>query len=227
MITPTTNGHDAATPRGRQRTADITVVLDRSGSMQAIRDDAIGSFNAFVAAQRAVPGEARLTLVQFDDQYERVYEGRTLVEVADLTEQTFVPRGMTALLDAIGRTIARTDERLAAAPAQPDGVIFVILTDGQENASREFQRSQVMSMIGERERDAGWQFIFLGANQDAIAEAGGLGIDAAHAMSYDPKKMRVASDVMSSKIRKFRVSGDKRDLDFTPQERRDAGSGSG
>jgi len=165
---------------------DITVVLDRSGSMAAVAGDTIGGMNRFLEDQRKAPGAARLTLVQFDNEYEPVHRAVPIAAVPPLTDATFVPRGTTALLDATGRAIAETGARLAAlAEAErPGKVIFVIVTDGLENASREFTRERVMGMITHQRDAYAWQFVFLGANQDAIASAATLGIQGTHAMTY-------------------------------------------
>ncbi len=204
------------------RPTDITVVLDRSGSMEAIKSDTIGSFNSFLAEQRKVTGRTAVTLVQFDDQYESVYEGRPLDDTPDLTDDTFVPRGMTALLDAIGKTIVRTDERFARQDDPAELVIFVILTDGMENASVEYDRKKIFKLIRNRERERNWQFIFLGANQDAIAEAGNIGIASERAMTYDADHIGNASFALARKVVRYRSSGKTLDLAFTPQERHEA-----
>lgn len=154
---------------------DITLVVDRSGSMAAIREDAEGGINTFVAEQCKQSGEAMLTLVQFDTKYEFLYRGAPIREVA---KYELLPRGSTALLDAIGRAIVETGARLARMPEseRPGLVVFVITTDGQENASREFTKPQIKQMIEHQQQKYGWQFTFLGANQDAFAEAHAMGI---------------------------------------------------
>lgn len=166
--------------------ADITFVLDRSGSMSSVRADTIGGFNAFIEAQRKVPGECNASLVQFDDQYEIVYTAKPVKDAPELTAETFVPRGMTALLDAIGRTINATGKRLEAIPEadRPSKVIFVILTDGGENSSKEFTREKVFEMITHQKNTYQWDFVFLGANQDAISAGASLGIAAGSTMTY-------------------------------------------
>jgi Mg-chelatase subunit ChlD len=135
-----------------KHSADITVVLDRSGSMASIASDVVGGFNHFVTDQQVQPGECRLTLVQFDHECEVVYAGRPIAEAPSLTAETFEPRGTTALLDAIGRTIDATGERLRALPEpdRPDRVLLVVITDGLENASIDYNRSRVFDMISAR-----------------------------------------------------------------------------
>jgi uncharacterized protein YegL len=166
--------------------ADITMVLDRSGSMSIVRDDTIGGFNAFLKEQQSASGECRLTLVQFDNEYEFVHQGKPVAEVPPLNTTTFVPRGSTALLDAIGRAVNETGARLSAMAEheRPGKVVFVIITDGQENSSREFTRDKVNGMIAHQRESYQWEFVFLGANQDAIQTGASLGVHAANAMTY-------------------------------------------
>ena len=153
--------------------------------MASIASDAIGGFNAFVDAQRREPGEARLTLVLFDDEYDVPIKSMPLEGVPPLTDRTFVPRGSTALLDAIGRTLKELTQSFAGRPRgkKPASVIVAILTDGEENASRHYTYSHIADLIAEK-RAQGWQFIFLAANQDAIASAARISIPAADAVSY-------------------------------------------
>jgi hypothetical protein len=170
---------------------DITIVLDRSGSMETVRADTIGGFNQFITAQAALPGACNVSLVQFDNAYEPVYVGRAVQSAPLLDAQTFVPRGGTALLDAIGRTINETGRRLEAMPdeARPSRVLFVILTDGGENASHEFTLDKVFSMIEHQKKAYDWDFAFLGANQDAIKVGARMGIGAGSTMSYAANKV--------------------------------------
>lgn len=167
----------------RSDLTDITVVLDRSGSMASVADDTRGGFDTFVADQKKAPGEAVLTLVQFDDTYEFVYTARPIRDIGKLD---FQPRGSTALLDAIGRAINTTGERLSRMDesARPGKVVFVILTDGQENASRDFTKTKINEMITHQRNKYKWEFVFLGANQDAIQEASAIGISSLNAMNY-------------------------------------------
>ena len=165
---------------------DITVVLDRSGSMAAVADDTIGGFNQFLLDQKRAPGDGVLTLVQFDNEYEFVHTAKPLADVPPLSPATFIPRGSTALLDAIARAIGETHERIVKMPEgdRPGTVIFVILTDGHENSSREATLETVFARITEQQEKRGWKFIFLGANQDAIKSAARLGIGAGTSLSY-------------------------------------------
>jgi hypothetical protein len=165
---------------------DITVVLDRSGSMGPVVDDTIGGFNRFLQDQQAAPGRATLTLVQFDHEYEFVHQGKPVGEVPPLDRNTYGPRGSTALLDAVGRAIQETGARLEAMPegSRPGKVIFVILTDGMENASREFTRDRINQMISHQREVYSWDFLFLGANQNAIHAGAQIGIAAHAAMTF-------------------------------------------
>ena len=151
----------------------ISVVLDRSGSMASVAEDIVGGFNEFLADQRQVAGSAAVTLVQFDshDPFELVIDAVDLREVCDLDRSAYQPRGLTPLYDAVGRMIGRIDTRIASRREHDlpvEDQVVLIITDGLENASREHTRDTVFAMIEER-RNAGWVFVFLGANQDAYA----------------------------------------------------------
>lgn len=163
----------------------IVAILDRSGSMQPLRQATITGFNEFLEGQKAAPGEAQLSLIQFDHQYEVNYLAKPIKDAAPLTMETYSPRGNTALLDAIGRAIIETGKTLAGLPeaSRPEKVIIVIDTDGAENASTEFDHKKIGGMIHHQTDVYKWEFIFLGANQDAIMTAGQMGIKAAHAMN--------------------------------------------
>jgi uncharacterized protein YegL len=165
---------------------DITIILDRSGSMESVKSDTIGGFNRFLSEQQKVEGEASISLVQFDDQYETVYIDKDINSADKLTEDTFRPRGMTALYDAVGRTINSVGQRLAETDEaeRPDKVIFVILTDGFENASREFSAVKINRMITHQKEKYSWEFVFIGANQDAVLSAKAIGISADAALTY-------------------------------------------
>lgn len=156
----------------------ITVILDRSGSMETIREATISGFNEFLHGQKQVPGEAVISLFQFDDVFDTVYADKALWNAPPLTRETFVPRNWTALYDAIGRAMGIIDYKPKA-----EKNIVLIVTDGQENASKEFKSQNVRHLIKIRQ-DKGWQFVFLGSNQDAILSARGLGINVDNAMTF-------------------------------------------
>lgn len=161
-----------------QNPVEILVIADRSGSMSSIKDDAIGGFNTFLEQQQQVEGDANLSLILFDHEYETPIESKPLHEVSPLTEATFVPRGSTAMYDAIGRSLQELHAR------NPEKAIVCILTDGLENSSSEFNKDTVKSLI-EQAEEKGWQVVYLGANQDAFAEGSKMGIRAANINNYE------------------------------------------
>ena len=165
---------------------EIAFILDRSGSMGSITGAAIEGFNHFLHEQQTTPGQARLTLVLFDDEYLVPASSLPIAEVIPLDHTTYVPRNTTALLDAIGRTIDELGQRLAATPEpeRPGKVIVAILTDGLENASCHYTWHDVSDRIRHQTQVYQWEFLFLGANQDAIATAAQLNIASANATSY-------------------------------------------
>lgn len=167
---------------------EIICITDRSGSMSSIKSDVEGGFNAFIDEQRKLPGEARVTMVEFDDTVSTAYQARQLQEVPAMTLR---PRGSTALLDAIGTTLNTQGARIAG-EKWADLVIVVIITDGQENASREFSGQRIKEMIGHAE-STGWKFIFLAANQDAFAAGDALGINATHTRGFQASAAGVKS----------------------------------
>ena len=200
---------------------DITLVVDRSGSMREIQSDAEGGINSFIERQAKEPGEALLTLVQFDTEYEFVHRG---LPINDVPSYELAPRGMTALLDAVGRAVNETGQRLAKMEEKdrPGLVIFVIMTDGLENSSREFTKSQVKEMIQEQQEKYNWHFTFLGADQDAFAEAGGLGIAAHGSAGYAKHKVAAAYAGTASKVSRMRQqarAGQTVENKFTQEER--------
>lgn len=207
----------------RKDLTDITMVIDRSGSMESIRADAEGGINTFIDSQKKESGEALFTLVQFDTEYEFVHRG---VAIGEVSRYSLVPRGATALLDAVGRAINETGSRLAAMleHERPGLVVFVIVTDGQENSSKEFNRDKIRQMIEHQQSVYRWQFTFLAANQDAFAEGATLGIAPAGIADFDAKKhffaYRSASNKMS-RMRKALSDGETVDNNFTDEERKD------
>ena len=174
-----------------KKDVDIIVVLDRSGSMQSIKNETISGFNSFVSEQKKLDYRSSLTLVQFDDRYQIDYESVDINKVPELNTDTFVPRGLTALLDAIGKTIKTTRDRYSKLVKNdlPGKTIFVIITDGQENNSTKYNRKRIFKKIRKMEKEHNWEFVFLGANQDAISEANNYGINAKRAMTYAADKV--------------------------------------
>ena len=196
---------------------DITIVLDRSGSMSSIAQEAIKGYNEFLDAQKELPGDCTLTLSQFDHVIEDVYNGVPLEGVPPLDENTFVPRGRTALLDAIGTNIVATGQRLAALDEdqRPGKVIFVILTDGYENASADYSNNDINEKVQHQRDTYKWEFVFLAADQDAIASASRVGIDSKSAYAFKSSGASTlgALSKMSESILRYR-SGKSRKVEF-------------
>lgn len=171
---------------------EIVAILDRSGSMGALRAETIGGFNNFVEEQKKAEGEARLTLVQFDDQYQIDYEGKDVKEISPLDESTYIPRGMTALYDAVGKTMITLGERLAKLDEdkRPGQVIVLIITDGQENSSREYAGDKLREMIAHQEEKYNWTFVFLGGGdiKKQKLQGAALGINAANVYGFAATK---------------------------------------
>ena len=202
----------------------ITVILDRTGSMESIRDDTIGGFNTFLKQQKAEPGKATLTLVQFDtqDPYEVIHKFKPLKDIPELTRETFVPRASTPLLDAMGRGINDLADSLKdiSQGKRPTGIVIVIVTDGQENSSREFSKDQIAKMVKEKQEKAGWQFVFLSADLAAINDAIALGVRQGSAMAFD-RTARGTSQAFAASARwvsEYR-SGPSKDVSFTKDDR--------
>jgi hypothetical protein len=183
----------------------IAVILDRSGSMSSVRESTVSGFNEFIRSQRALPGDVSVKLVQFDDQYEVVFDKR-LADVPELTQDLFVPRGRTALFDAQGRTIVALGEELAALAEseRPSKVIVMTLTDGLENASSHFTVEMISALIKQQIEVYKWDFVFLGANQDAIRTAATMSIPAGSALTFlattgsSRRVFQAASDYVSA-----------------------------
>lgn len=179
------------------RKALIAVLLDRSGSMESIKSDTEGGFNAFIDEQRKQPGEARVTLAQFDTEYEVVYSDQPIDQVNRLQLQ---PRGGTALYDSLGRLITDVGAQLEATPEheRPGTVVVVVMTDGHENSSTEWSHDAVSKAIKRQETEYAWDFIFLGANMDAVAIGQHLGFAADKSLTYEPSSDGVAFAMSST-----------------------------
>lgn len=165
---------------------EIIFVLDRSGSMEPLAKDVIGGFNGIIENQRKLEGTAAVTLVLFDDEYEVVYSAKDINDVAPLTNKQYFARGLTALLDAVGKTIDDVGLRLSNTPEEerPSKVLIIINTDGFENASREYTKEKVCEMVTRQREKYSWEFLFLGADIDAFGTARELGISTANTAQY-------------------------------------------
>lgn len=190
----------------------ITAVLDRSGSMRNLEADTIGGFNKFLDDQKAAEGEATLTLVLFDEQYEVPYSSKNLKDIPGLDNKLYFARGMTALYDALGKAIIETGKTLAAIPEdmRPGTVIVLVMTDGEENSSKEFAgepgRERLAAMVKAQTDIYKWSFIFMGANIDAKAVGASIGVASARSLNYtgDSVGTRSAYEAMSSGTKSLR-----------------------
>lgn len=188
--------------------ADLThlyFLLDRSGSMQSIKSDIEGGFAAFVDEQRKVAGECRVTLAQFDDEYDVVYSSRPLTDVPPLDLR---PRNMTALHDAMGRLITSAGDELAALPddQRPGTVIVAIMTDGLENASKEWDAPRIKALVEQQTTEWSWQFLYMGADQDAVEVGSSIGVSAAASVTYGRGKSREAMAMAGGKLGAYRAA---------------------
>ena len=205
----------------------IYFLLDRSGSMQSIKSDTEGGFTAFIDEQRRTAGECRVTLAQFDNHYDVVYADRPIADVPPLDLQ---PRGSTALLDAMGRLVTDAGARLAALheAQRPASVIVAIMTDGLENASKEWSHPAIKALVEQQTRQYGWQFMYMGADQDAIEVGRNIGVAAANSITYGRGKSQEVMANVSDKVRRYRTARAAGDMAapmpaFTEDERRDLG----
>lgn len=197
----------------------IAVVVDRSGSMATMQQDAEGGLNSFIEDQKKEPGRCTVRIDQFDTVYENVTKS---VDVQAVEPYRLLPRGGTALLDAIGKTVVDFGQELRALPEaeRPGNVIVVVVTDGGENSSREYTNPAVKALIDKQEKDYNWTFVFLAANQDAIAVGNTMGFAAGNALTYTGSNVGGTYHTLSAKVSQTRATGvfDA----FTDQERRDA-----
>ena len=193
----------------KKELTELVFILDRSGSMAGLETDTIGGFNAMLAKQRKEPGEAFVSTVLFDNETEVIHDRAPLDQVEDLTQEQYYVRGCTALLDAVGGAIRHigTVHRYARKEDVPEKTLFIITTDGMENASHRYTYPQVRKMIQEKQQH-GWEFLFLGANIDAAAEASRFGIGQDRAANYccDAKGTALNYTVISEAISQFRAS---------------------
>lgn len=194
----------------KKKRTELVFILDKSGSMHGLEKDTIGGYNAMLEKQRLMEDECVITTVLFCDQYELLHDRIDARAISPITEEEYSVGGATALLDAIGRTLHKIESAQAhtAEEFRADKVMVVIITDGYENASREYSGAAVRQMIG-RLKEQGWEFVFLGANIDAVETASQFGIDATRAVDYVPDSQgtelnfATVCDVVSS----FRACG--------------------
>ncbi|MBO4780966.1 MAG: VWA domain-containing protein [Lachnospiraceae bacterium] len=166
---------------------EIVFILDRSGSMSGLEKDTIGGYNSMLERQKKEDGEAIISTVLFDDRIEVLHDRENLYEVENITEDDYYVRGCTALLDAVGTTIQRIGNTQKETPEdeRPEKTMFIITTDGMENASREYTYSKVKKLVEEKKKKQHWEFIFLGANIDAVEVAGRFGVAKNRAVRYE------------------------------------------
>ena len=189
---------------------EIVFILDKSGSMSGLEADTIGGYNSFLEKQKKVEGEAFVSTVLFSDRNEVVHDRVPIEKIEPMNEQQYSVGGCTALLDAIGGAVHHIGNvhKYARDEDKPEHTIFVITTDGQENFSREYSYEKIKKMITRQQEKYGWEFIFLGANMDAIGEAGKLGIRADRAVRYecDGVGTLLNYSVLSETVGKMRCS---------------------
>lgn len=200
----------------------IAVLLDRSGSMGSVKDETIGGYNGFIKEQKEAGDNATLSLVQFDSGgIDALQEFTPIRAVPDLTGDTYQPRGMTPLLDALGKTIESTGKSLEAIPeaSRPDKVVFVVITDGQENASHHFSKAKIKEMIEHQSNIYNWNFVYLGANQDSFAEAGAMGMQADVVADFAQDNAGLAMAFASSNVADYRRTGQRASLKYSAPQR--------
>lgn len=187
---------------------EMVFILDRSGSMSGLEEDTIGGYNSMLKKQQKEEGEAIVTTVLFDNEYEIIHDRTNINEINPITDKEYYVRGSTALLDAVGRTINKIVKatKNTKKEFQADKVMFVIITDGMENASSEYNHEKIKTMIESQKEKYNWEFIFLGANIDAISTAAKFGINKDRAANYYPdgEGTQLNYDVVSHLIREFR-----------------------
>ena len=188
----------------KKNLTEIVFILDRSGSMAGLEQDTIGGFNAMIDKQKREPGEAYVSTVLFDNVSEVIHDRVDIREIEPMTDRDYYVRGCTALLDAVGKAIHHIGNvhKYARPEDRPEKTLFVITTDGMENASRQYTYERLKAMIERQKARYGWEFIFLGANIDAAKEAARFGIDADCAANYhaDTKGTAVIYEAMSEAV---------------------------
>ena len=209
----------------KESLTDITLLLDRTGSMEQIASDVVGGINTFIKGQKKAEGHATFTFIQFDsvDPQEMIYTSLPIERVTPMRRKDFIPRAQTPLLDAMGMAITSAASRISAIAedARPGKVVFVVFTDGLENASREYSYAHIKDLVEGKERDAGWAFIFLGATMDAFDQHALLGT--AMVRSGMSANARSSFGATSDNVSRYRKSGARTDLAYSEQQRRKMG----
>lgn len=195
----------------KKNSTELVFILDKSGSMAGLERDTIGGFNSMLSKQKALDGECRITTVLFDNRYELLHDRIDIRAVSAMTDREYQVGGSTALLDAIGQTVHKLAavQKNTVEEYRAEHVMFVIITDGEENSSREYSAQKVKAMIEEEREKYGWEFVFLGANIDAVETAGRFGIAADRAVDYVPDGAGTALNfqAMSETVACFRATG--------------------
>ena len=194
----------------KKNLTELVFILDRSGSMAGLEDDTIGGFKSMLRKQKEEAGEAYVSTVLFDNRTDVIHDRVDLRQIQPLTRKDYYVRGCTALLDAVGKAVhhIRNVHKYAREEDRPEKTLFVITTDGMENASREYTYDRVKEMIHHQQEKYGWEFIFLGANMDAAREAARFGIDRENAVDYhaDCQGTAVIYDAVSEAVCNVRAS---------------------
>lgn len=201
----------------RKGLTEVVFILDRSGSMGGLESDTIGGFNSLINKQKNEEGEAFISTVLFDDQTEVIYDRVDVKKVEPMTDKQYYVRGCTALLDAIGGAVHHIANvhKYAREEDRPEKTLFIITTDGMENASRQYSYDKVKKMIEKQKKKNGWEFLFLGANIDAIEVAGKFGVSADRAINYecDHKGTQLNYQVLGAAISAVRKSKTKAEME--------------
>jgi len=199
---------------------DITIIIDRSGSMESLTEQVIASYNDFIEDQQEVEGVASISLIQFDDKYEPNYTGVDIQKATELNTKSYIPRGSTALFDAIGRAITEAKGRIQ--PGESD-VVFVITTDGLENASTDYSGGTIKGLIAECESQYGWHFMYLAANDEAFDQHKGMGLRYSNCLQLEntPDSWKDSQQLLSTKLGEFRIDRNAKNLEFDDEDRVD------
>jgi hypothetical protein len=209
---------------------DVMIVLDESGSMEPLQQDTIGGVNRFLKEQRALPGKCTISLLKFNHGDQPVFTGRPIAEAPDLTVETYQPNGNTALLDALGRTITEGGARLRAMSEadRPSKVIVLVVTDGEENSSHTWTKEKIKEAVERQTHTYKWEFVFLGANVDAFAEAGALGMQGSHTLQTHSTRQSVESSYVNMSLNATRLrSGASSSMAWTDEQRKEQEDTSG